>query len=198
MLSEIQNYFSSVKSKIFSGAIVSEIEQDRELYFAVVSASRAVKLYRDWKIPDNFDGRFDSLLAHFFITARVLREKDQKERADRLADWLMRDSDRSLRESGVTDHGISRKMRAVAQAYAGRMTAYTEAFAVLKEQGETAFCQALFKNIYRARPEGERFAPHVSAYSVRAYRTLFDLSEVTPENVIHAFHKALNEQAAPR
>ena len=52
--------------------------------------------------------------------------------------------DRSLRETGVGDPSISRKMRKIGEAYMGRMNAYTEAL----DNFDTLY-HALHKNIYR-------------------------------------------------
>ena len=61
-----------------------------------------------------------------------------------LLESLFDDMDRSLREMGVGDMGVSKRMRAMSKAAFGRLTAYGDA-----QGNDEAFRAALIRNIYR-------------------------------------------------
>ncbi len=140
------------------------------LYVAAVEQARHPEFYIKGQVADSLDGRFDLIVLHLWlIVARLHRPSDQEiglsanARAleEKLLDVYFADMDQSLREMGVGDLGVSKKVKVMAQAFCGRAEAYDEAFAQLgvaalnasgtaagTGQGE-AFDQALVRNVYR-------------------------------------------------
>lgn len=101
------------------------------LYAAVAEASRNPVLYRDLGVPDTIDGRFDSLILHSFLVMRRLRElpSPADELAQDLVNAIFRQFDAALRELGVGDLTVPKRMKDMAAAFAGRTKAYEDAFA---------------------------------------------------------------------
>ena len=128
-----------VLSKIFAR---KPVEATR-LYGAIVAAARQEKFYAQWDVPDTLDGRFDMIVVHMFLVLDRLKGESQKLR-QQLTDVFFSDLDRTLREMGVGDLSVSKKIRPMAEAFAGRMQAY--AFAM--EQGDAALVEALERNVY--------------------------------------------------
>ena len=128
-----------VLSKIFAR---KPVEATR-LYGAIVAAARQEKFYAQWDVPDTLDGRFDMIVLHMFFVLDRLKGESQKLR-QQLTDVFFSDLDRTLREMGVGDLSVSKKIRPMAEAFAGRMQAY--AFAI--EQGDAALVEALERNVY--------------------------------------------------
>ena len=128
-----------VLSKIFAR---KPVEATR-LYGAIVAAARQEKFYAQWDVPDTLDGRFDMIVLHMFLVLDRLKGESQKLR-QQLTDVFFSDLDRTLREMGVGDLSVSKKIRPMAEAFAGRMQAY--AFAM--EQGDAALVEALERNVY--------------------------------------------------
>ena len=116
----------------------------QDLYWQIVAVSRNPKLYKKFTIPDTLDGRFDCLMVHLFLVIRHLKSLSEHEIATHLLNFFVKDMDRSLRETGVGDPSISRKMRKIGEAYLGRMNAYGVAMDNPKQLQDT-----LYKNIYR-------------------------------------------------
>lgn len=136
MLSHIRNYLHCLLSKNNDPA--------HDLYWQIVTLSRNPRLYQEYHVPDTLDGRFDCLLCHVFLVVEALQNQNEMDLADQILNLFIKDMDRSLRESGVGDPSISRKMRKIGEAYMGRMAAYKEAiddFEALKKVIE--------KNVYR-------------------------------------------------
>lgn len=159
----------------------------KDLYFAIVSASRNPVLYTKMRVPDTLDGRFDSLVAHFFIVVNRLNARQEAETVKGLADWLITDSDRSLRETGVSDHSIARKMRAVGEAYAGRMAAYEKACA--EEDKIDALAQAIVRNVYRGDTHYQAEAFLFAEYLLAVREKIDHLPRISPEHIIQTFEQ---------
>jgi cytochrome b pre-mRNA-processing protein 3 len=99
-------------------------------------------------VPDNLDGRFETLALHAFLVLRRLKS-DPSPAATGLSRALLEafiaDMDRSLREMGAADLGVGRRVKAMAQALYGRIKAYESA---LQEPGNAALEAALRRNLY--------------------------------------------------
>ena len=92
------------------------------LYGAVVAQARQVVFYRDLGVPDTVDGRFELIVLHMVLLLRRLNREGDDGAALRQAlfDVLLDDMDRSLREMGVGDLGVGRRVKAMGKAFYGR------------------------------------------------------------------------------
>ena len=98
-------------------------------YAAIMAQARKPDHYGAGAVPDSFDGRFDMLAVHVHLVLRRLRS-DGVARDDigqALFDMFFRDMDQAMREAGVGDLGVGKKIRKMAQAFYGRAAAYDEA-----------------------------------------------------------------------
>jgi cytochrome b pre-mRNA-processing protein 3 len=119
---------------------------ERRLYEAIVAAARRPHLYEDVGVADTVDGRFDMIALHTYLAVDRLRRQD-KNFCERLIEELFADMDRSLREMGVGDLSVGKKVRRMAEAFYGRVTAYERALA----EGDDAMKAALARNVF---PDG--------------------------------------------
>lgn len=132
------------------------------LYNVLVAQSRRPGFYLAGGVPDTIDGRFDMIVLHAFLVMRRLRDAGPEGEAlsQALFDEMFADMDRSLREMGVGDMGIGRRVRAMGEAFLGRVKAYEEALG----QGGDALEEALSRNLYRAAPPPPEALAAVAAY----------------------------------
>jgi cytochrome b pre-mRNA-processing protein 3 len=93
------------------------------LYEAIVAAARHPVPYADWGVRDTVDGRFDMIALHAFLVLDRLKGSAEAFRQE-LVDELFRDMDRSLREMGVGDISVGKKVRKMAEVFYGRVAAY--------------------------------------------------------------------------
>ena len=133
-------------------------QDGRRLYEAVVSRSRAPVFFTSFAVADSLDGRFDVLALHAWL---VLAELKGGPAAQGLTDAIFTGFDEAMREQGAGDMGIARKLKAMADAFYGRMAAYDAA----KDEGELA--AALAKNLWRGAAPNDR-ARALAAYALRA------------------------------
>lgn len=113
----------------------------------VVSESRKALHYRDGGVPDTLEGRFEMMVVSAFPI--FYRLKGQGKAAERLAqllfDSMFREIDMSLREMGVGDLSVPRKIKAMAQGFYGRVVAYERA---LDAEDAAALREAVTRNVF--------------------------------------------------
>lgn len=118
------------------------------LHRAIVSQSRAPGLYTDLGVADTLDGRFEMLCLHGFLILHRLRQEPGGA-GDRLGqavvDTLFLDLDRSLREMGVGDLSVGKRMKKMGQAFYGRAVAYGGA---LEAPEDAALEAAIRRNVF--------------------------------------------------
>lgn len=103
-------------------------EAAQEAYLAVVAAARQPVFYTERGVPDTLDGRFDLIVLHLFLVIHRLRAEAEAANFVRaLAEMFFADMDRSLREMGVGDTGVGKRVKNMAQAFYGRLASYEHA-----------------------------------------------------------------------
>jgi len=130
----------------------------RVLYDELVSRAREPVFFAAFGVADSIDGRFDVLVFHAWM---VLAELKGAPAAQELTDTIFTGFDEAMREQGAGDMGIGHKLKAMANAFYGRMTAYDAA------ADEAALAQALAKNLWRGAAVDGR-AQALAAYAMRA------------------------------
>ncbi|MFY9287643.1 MAG: ubiquinol-cytochrome C chaperone family protein [Alphaproteobacteria bacterium] len=136
------------------------------LYKACVTQARRVEFYETCGVPDTLDGRFDLLLLHVFMVMRRLG--DEKDAKQALFDLMFADMDRSLREMGVGDMSVGKKIRPMISAFYGRGQAYEKAFQASDEELK----QTLQRNLYALAPVAPDILTTMSSYTRRAVTEL--------------------------
>lgn len=108
----------------------------RDLYAAAVRQSRAASLYAALGAPDTVEGRFESLTLHIILLIEALRGRDgaARESSQALFEAYISDLDGALREMGVGDLTVGRRMRALGDAFYGRAASYSKALAALPDR----------------------------------------------------------------
>lgn len=103
-----------------------------------VSQSRAPALYREMGAPDTVEGRFEMLTLHVLLLMDRLKGGAAADLALRqhLFDRYISHLDGAMREMGVGDLAMGKRMRALGEAFYGRAKAYDLALAALPQRGE--------------------------------------------------------------
>jgi len=134
----------------------------RSLYLRAVEQSRSPALYSDLGAPDSVEGRFEIYSLHVVLLLDRLRGHGDlaTEISQALFDTYLKDLDHALRELGVGDMSVGRKMRKLGEAFYGRGKSYEEAFAALPDT--TQLTALIARTVYaEADPEP---APRLAAY----------------------------------
>jgi cytochrome b pre-mRNA-processing protein 3 len=131
--------------------------QDRTgfgLYCEAVRAAREPFFYAELGVPDTLDGRFDLVGLHVFLLIRRLQSQPEPgpELAQAVFDAMFSDMDVNLRELGVGDMSVGKRVRAMWEAFHGRARAYG---AALDAGDPAALADSLARNVWRGdAPEG--------------------------------------------
>jgi cytochrome b pre-mRNA-processing protein 3 len=112
-------------------------EVGRALYARVVEQSRAPGLYETLRAPDTVEGRFEIYSLHVVLLLDRLQVAGPaaKDVSQALFDTYVKSLDDALREMGVGDLSVGKKMRKLGEAFFGRVKNYHAAFTALPDQG---------------------------------------------------------------
>jgi cytochrome b pre-mRNA-processing protein 3 len=142
--------------RLFRGAANRKVI-DR-IHGEIVAAARDRVLFADYGIEDTLDGRFEILVVHGAAVLHRLQglPPPGPDLAQDIADVLFRHFDIALREMGVGDTSVPKRMKTIAEAFLGRAKAYREA------AGAAALAAALSRNVYAGKSDAKRLARYVA------------------------------------
>ena len=121
--------------------------QARQLYARIVGAARREHFYRARGVPDTLDGRFELVALHTVLVCRRLAAEGEAGAApgQHLFDAMIEDFEVNLRELGVNDPSLGRRIKEMARAFYGRRDAYA---AALDGGRRAALEEAVARNLY--------------------------------------------------
>ncbi|MDX1921851.1 MAG: ubiquinol-cytochrome C chaperone family protein [Alphaproteobacteria bacterium] len=116
------------------------------LYGAIMAQARSKDFFIRFGLSDDFETRFESLILHMLLVMRRLKGEGQEVK-QALMDFMVSDLDRTLREMGVGDVGVVKRMKHFMEGFYGRMNAYE---AALNSADKKEILRALDRNLYGA------------------------------------------------
>lgn len=146
------------------------MEPARELYSASVVQARSPEFFADCGVPDTLDGRFETIALHVVLILRRLgSEQERRGEAQKLAqalfDTMFVDMDENLREIGVGDLSVGKKIKEMARALYGRIAAYEDGLA-----GDEPYLREMVRrNLYGTVADGEASVDAAAVAAVAAY-----------------------------
>jgi cytochrome b pre-mRNA-processing protein 3 len=125
------------------------------IYGMIVAQARLPAFYQRFGVPDTVNGRFDMVLLHLWLVLRRLRTcANGAALSQGLFDRFCSDMDDNLREMGVGDLTVPKRMQKFAEAFYGRTGAYDSAL----RAGGAELARALARNVL-LDAEAERAEP---------------------------------------
>ena len=140
-----------------------------QIHGKIVAAARRPALYVSLGAPDTFEGRFEMMVLHAGLVMRAMSRLPGfgAELAQELADSVFRHFDIALREIGVSDVAMPKRMKRLAEAFYGRNKAYGEAL----DAGDAGrLAKALARNVHGGADAGKAGA--LAAYVEECARAL--------------------------
>ncbi len=136
-----------------------------KLFSQVIEQSRLPVFYQEFQVDDTLDGRFDVMSLHMALVLHKLDQHDdlgECKYIKRLLQETMFDNlDLTVREIGVGDMGVGKKIKAMAEAFYGSMMAYQSA---MQEEDASKMSDVLHRNLYRERDIEEELLTKMSQY----------------------------------
>lgn len=157
---------------------IRERKQRRELAArlldVVIDQARRPAFYTSYGVPDTMLGRYEMVCLHAYVLLRRLkRVGGQGPRvAQTLHDKIFDDFDVALREVGLGDMGISKRMKKLARNLHGRISAYEHGLAA----GDDEMAAALRRNLYASTDPSDAEVAAMIAY-MRHARDVVDACE---------------------
>ena len=128
------------------------------LYDQVVALGRAPHWYREGKVPDTIDGRFDMIAAVLaMVLLRLEAEPEGVPPSTALAECFIDDMDSQLREIGIGDVVVGKHMGKMMGMLGGRLGAFRTGLA------EGALRPVIERNVYRGQVPDSSGLAHVEA-----------------------------------
>ena len=143
-------------------------EQLRPFWHQLVKVARSPDLYAECRVADTLDGRFD-MLSTILAVAMLRMERDEKTlpAAARLAELFVEDMDGQLREAGIGDPTVGKKLGKLMSALGGRTGALREGLA---QADDAALVAAIERNVTFA----DGGSPACVATKIRRFATALD------------------------
>ncbi len=133
------------------------------LYGMIVAQARLPIFYREYRVADTVNGRFELLVLHLgLVVDRLFQDEATKPLGQGLFDRFCQDMDHNLREMGIGDLKVPAEMRRMGEAYYGRTQAYQTA---LTADDVQALIKAVCRNVYGGTAEAaaDRLAAYIRA-----------------------------------
>lgn len=108
----------------------------RELYRRAVAQARLPAFYAELGAPDTPEGRFEIYSLHVYLLLERLKGQGPQaaETAQAVFDTYLSALDNALREMGVGDLSVGKRMRKLGEAFYGRVNSYETALAALPDR----------------------------------------------------------------
>ncbi|MBA5776287.1 ubiquinol-cytochrome C chaperone [Stappia sp. F7233] len=134
----------------------------REIYAAIVAQARQPHFYARLRVPDTVDGRYELIMLHAILLFYRLRRESEEASGfgQAVFDLFFQDMDRSLREMGISDTRVPKKITRMAEMFYGRASVYADA---LDGGDHDALVMAVDRNFF---PEA---SDPVAASAIAAY-----------------------------
>lgn len=127
-------------------------------YEELTDAARQLTFYSDMNVPDTVLGRFEMLSIFMMLYLRTTKEKGDvvEGLAQDIVDAFFEDIDHSIRELGIGDAGVPKRMKKLAGMFYGRADSYGKA---IEKDDVDELNTALVRNLF---PENIENAPDMS------------------------------------
>lgn len=134
------------------------------VYGSIVAQARQPPFYLEYGVPDTVTGRLEMIILHAHLLFQRLKREDRAvgARAQEVLDLFFTDMDRNMREMGVGDLSVPKKMKKIGMAYQGRSIVYGQA---LEARDVTGLSAALARNVY-AEATGPDGAERLARYAL--------------------------------
>jgi cytochrome b pre-mRNA-processing protein 3 len=167
----------------------SRLAPVEHLHESIAALSRDRALFTEFGVADTFEGRFELLTLHLALVLRRLSQlpPPAADIAQDLTDLSFQRLDEALREIGIGDLGVPKRMKILAKAFFGRATAYG---AALDAGNRAELVESLRRNVLDGgEGDAEALAARAEAFERR-------LSRLTLETILESGPQGLDPSEA--
>jgi cytochrome b pre-mRNA-processing protein 3 len=156
------------------GRELPERRDARKIYLRLMEQARNPDFFGPGRVADDFDGRIDMIALHLTLMMERLRREgeDGKLLNQALFDEMKDDFEVALREEGISDTGVKRRIKPMIGHFYDRLKTYTDALKADDAQTQLAESFVIGDSTDTVSP----FAEKLSAYSLTLLKNLGDVS----------------------
>ena len=160
--------FVSFFSRLFSTQ-PDPREEWRALWHRTVAEARDPDWYRMCGVADSVEGRYDMItLVPTLVMLRLEDEGGMEASTARLTELFVEDMEGQMREAGIGDPTVGKKINALMESMNGRIGAYREGL----RSDPKVLVEAVRRNVTMAQPdEAEALVQRMAALHARLART---------------------------
>jgi len=136
-------------------------------YASIVAQARLRDFYARFEVPDTPTGRFDMIVMHLFLVFHRFGKEEGavQQFGQEVFDLFLADMDANLREIGIADLRVPKKMKKLGEVFYGRSKDY----AVGMESGDRgALAAALENNLYADSAPAPEITNAIAGYMLDA------------------------------
>jgi cytochrome b pre-mRNA-processing protein 3 len=124
-----------------------------ELFGRIVTQARIPEFYRDFKVADTMEGRFEMIVLHVALVLRRLKREGVagQRLGQAVMEALVATMDDALRQIGIGDMGVPRRIQKTAAALIERTRDYEAGLA--EDNSDEKLASALSQHIYGNPPD---------------------------------------------
>ncbi len=139
-------------------------------YDLLTAVSRDPAFFLHYHVPDTVMGRFEMVSVVMILFFRRTRASDTsgQELAQEIVDAFFQDLDHAIREIGIGDVAVPKRMKKFAAMFYGRLEAYARA---MDGADEDALAEALSRNIHPGKSDAPDMRP-LAHYMLETERAL--------------------------
>ncbi|MDB5554916.1 MAG: ubiquinol-cytochrome chaperone family protein [Rhizobium sp.] len=157
-------------------------------YGILTTVARTPAFFETMNVPDTVMGRFEMLsVALILYFRRTSSAGDEvKAIAQDVVEAFFEDLDHSMRELGIGDNGVPKRMKKLAGMFYGRLDSYARA---MENTDEIALEAALRRNIHPENADGTLSMHRLAHYMLKAEEELKNV----PESILRSGEAHLAE-----
>jgi cytochrome b pre-mRNA-processing protein 3 len=147
-----------------------------ELYGRAVAQARLPRFYADWAVPDTPEGRLEMVMLHVTLLLQRLGSGDTLggRLARALSEVFITDMDDNMRELGIGDLSVPRKVKKAAAALFDRTVAVS---AALGETSDDALAGIFARHVWAGAAAPMDAPPALAGYARRCADSLVGQSD---------------------
>lgn len=146
-------------------------EQAERLHEAIIAQARQPAFYARLGVPDTMLGRYEMVCLHaYLVLTRLNRESEEGHKlAQKLHNLIFDDFDVALREAGLGDMGVGKRIKKLARNLHGRISVYDAGLA----SGDAEMEATLRRNMYASAEPDTAQVTGMITY-IKAARQMID------------------------
>ena len=128
----ILKFNGAVMAGLFSkllGKKSQQMQDAERIYNVLLAQARKPAFYGEGRVPDTYDGRIDFLTLNIAVALRAIRPfgEDGRRLSQAIFDVMKDDFDVALREEGISDKGVAKRIKPMMKLFYTRLKAYDTA-----------------------------------------------------------------------